>query len=121
MLKERICKYCEKGANCSQVILLAAAEEYGFSLPQEVLDVCSGISGGFGIQGMCSGIVAAVMVLGLLFTEEEVKEKRILFLIRMQERLGALDCGRLSAKREECVGLLEEIAEILEEIKTGIV
>ena len=116
MLRERIVEKSLVGANCSQVILLAAAEEYGFALPQEVLDACKGISGGFGIQGMCSGIVAAVMVLGLLFTEEEVKEKRILFLVRIQERLGALDCGRLSAKRVECVELLEEIAEVLEEI-----
>lgn len=115
MQKESICRRCEAGANCSQAILLAAAEEYGFSLPQEILDACRGISSGFGIQGMCSGIVAAVMVLGLLF-EEEVKEKRILFLMQIQERLGALECGRLAAQREDCVGLLEEIAEVLEKV-----
>ena len=67
MLKENICRYCNKeGKNCSQIILLAADEEYGFSLPKEVLNACRGISGGFGIQGMCSGLVAAVMVLGFL-------------------------------------------------------
>ena len=116
MLKERICRYCKEGANCSQVILLAADEEYGLSLPKEILDACKGISGGFGIQGMCSGVVAAVMVLGLLFDEEEVKEKRILFLIEVQERFGALDCCRLAMHREDCEGLLEEIAEVLQEV-----
>ena len=116
MLKERICRHCEAEANCSQVILLAADEEYGLSLPKEVLDACRGISGGFGIQGMCSGLVAAVMVLGLVFEEEEVKEKRILFLIKVQERFGALDCYRLAMHREDCRGLLEEIAEVLQEV-----
>ena len=121
MLRERIKEKYQTGANCSQVILLAAAEEYGVSLPQEVLDVCKGISGGFGIQGMCSALVAAVMVLGLVFDEEEVKQKRIVFLIQAQESLGALECGRLAVQREDCLELLEEIATILQEvIEAGI-
>ncbi len=119
MLKARIRTHCETGENCSRVILQAAAEEYGFSLPEELLSACCGISGGFGINGMCSGLVAAVMVLGLLFDEEAVKMKRILFLIRVQERFGGLDCCRLSALGEDCSGLLEEIADILQEVIEG--
>lgn len=117
MLKERIRKYCEAKEGCSRIILQAAAEEYGFSLPKELLDACGGINGGFGINGMCSALVAAVMVLGLLFEEEEVKGRRILFLWKAQERLGALDCCRLSeAFGEDCGALLEEIAELLQEV-----
>ena len=81
MLKERIRTDCGNGDNCSQVILRAVAEEYGISLSEELFCACRGIHGGFGINGMCSGIVAGVMALGLL-CEEELKLKRILFLLR---------------------------------------
>ena len=73
MLKERIKKYCQAGENCSRIILQAAAEEYNISLSQDILTSCSGISGGFGIGSLCSGLIAAVMVLGLLFVNSEYK------------------------------------------------
>ena len=71
MLKERIRTDCGNGDNCSQVILRAVAEEYGISLSEELFCACRGIHGGFGINGMCSGIVAGVMALGLLCEEAE--------------------------------------------------
>lgn len=116
MLKARIQAYCDAGENCSRIILQAAAEEYGISLSEDILAACGGISGGFGINGMCSALVAAVMVLGLLFEEEEIRMKRILFLLKAQERFGGLDCCRLSALGEDCSGLLKEIADILQEV-----
>lgn len=116
MLKERVRARCDAGENCSRIILQAAAEEYGISLSEDILAACGGINGGFGIGGMCSGLVAAVMVLGLLFDEEEIKIKRILFLIKVQERFGYLDCCRLSALEGDCSGVLEDIAEILQEV-----
>ena len=116
MLKERIRELCQAGENCSRVILRAVAEEYGISLSEDILSACSGIQGGFGINGMCSGLVAGVMALGLLHEEEEVKLKRILFLLKAQERFGSLDCCRLSVYSEDCGILLEEIAEILQEV-----
>ena len=116
MLKERVQTYCDAGENCSRIILQAAAEEYGIALSQEILSACDGIQGGFGIGGMCSGLVAAVMVLGLLFDEEEVKYKRILLLLRVQEKFGGLDCGRLSAINEDCNDILVELAKILQEL-----
>ena len=112
MLKERIKKYCQAGENCSRIILQAAAEEYNISLSQDILTACSGISGGFGIGGLCSGLTAAVMVLSLLFDEETVKEKRIQFFFLAQEKLGALDCLRLSAN--DCGKILEIIGEVLQ-------
>ena len=116
MLKERVRAYCAAGENCSRIILQAAAEEYGVSLSEDILSACGGISGGFGIGGLCSGLVAAVMVLGLLFDAEEVKIRRILFLVKAQEKFGGLDCCRLSALGADCSGVLEGIAEILQEV-----
>ena len=88
MLKERIRTDCGNGDNCSQVILRAVAEEYGISL----------------------------MALGLLCEEEELKLKRILFLLRVQNRFGSLDCCTLSALGADCSGVLEEIGGILQEV-----
>ena len=119
MLKESVRAYCNVGENCSRVILRAMAEEYHFSLSEDILAACRGIQGGFGINGMCSGLVAAVMVLGLLFEEEEIKMKRILFLLKAQEQFSGLDCCRLSARGEDCNCLLEEIAEILQDVIEG--
>ncbi len=99
MLKERIRTDCGNGDNCSQVILRAVAEEYGISLSEELFCACRGIHGGFGINGMCSGIVAGVMALGLLCEEEELKLKRILFLLRVQNRFGSLDCSGRGLQR----------------------
>ena len=114
MLKERIRTYCQTGENCSRIILQAAAEEYDISLSQDILTSCSGISGGFGIGSLCSGLIAAVMVLGLLFDEETVKEKRIQLFFLVQEKSGFLDCMRLSS--DDCTELLEMIGEVLQEV-----
>lgn len=119
MLKERVRACFEKGENCSRIILQAAAEEYGIDLSEDILGACGGLQGGFGIGGMCSALVAAVMVLGLLFEEEEVKGKRILFLICIQEHFGCMDCGRLSAEEEDCSNILLEIADILQDVIEG--
>ena len=54
------------------------------------------------------------MVLGLLFDEETVKEKRILFFFLVQEKSGVLDCMRLSS--DDCTELLEMIGEVLQEV-----
>ena len=116
MLKERVQARRDTGENCSRIILLAAAEEYGLSLSADILSACSGIQGGFGIGGICSGLVAAVMVLGLLFEEETAKTKRLQFLMQIQERDGFLDCGRLSLQKADCNVLLSEIADILQNI-----
>ena len=114
MLRERIRTYCQTGENCSRIILQAAAEEYDISLSQDILTSCSGISGGFGIGSLCGGMIAAVMVLSLLFDEETVKEKRILFFFLVQEKSGVLDCMRLSS--DDCTELLEMIGEVLQEV-----
>lgn len=119
MLKERVRAYCGTEENCAGIILRAATEEYGITLSEDILSACSGISGGFGIGGLCGGLVAAVMALGLLFDETEVKGKRILFLFQVQETFGCLDCCRLSALGQDCTAVLEEIAAILQEVIEG--
>ena len=116
MLKERVQAWCKTGENCSRIILQAAAEEYGICLSEDILSACKGIQSGFGIGSFCSGLAAAVMVLGLLFDEDTVKSKRIQFLFQVQERFASLNCSSLSLQQEDCEGLLMEIGEILQDI-----
>ena len=119
MLKERVQAWCKTGENCSRIILRAAAEEYGIQVSDDILLACKGIQGGFGVGSFCSGLIAAVLVLGLMFDEETVKSKRIQFLFQVQERFGSLNCSRLSLLEEDCEGLLIQIGEILQDIIEG--
>lgn len=118
MLKDRVRVHSDAGEDCSRIILQSAAEEYGLDLPETLFSACTGLNGGFGINGLCGGLIAAVMVLGLLFDADAVKAKRIQFLSTAQERFGALDCGKLSALGDgaDCCELLEEIAELLQSV-----
>lgn len=115
-MMERAMLLCSQGENCSRAILRAAAEKYGFPLSDELLNSCNAISAGFGVGGMCSALVAAVMVLGILFPTEEAKQKSLLLFCSIQERWNCIDCCRLSANRENCNDLIGEISEILEEV-----
>ncbi len=115
-MKERAMALCAEGENCSRAILVAAAEEFGFSLSEEMMDSCNAISAGFGIGGMCSALVAGVMVLGILFPTEEAKQKSLLLFFKVQENWNCVDCCRLSANRENCNELIGQIAELLEEV-----
>ena len=116
MLKERVQAWYKTGENCSRIILLAAAEEYGICLSEDILSACKGIQSGFGIGSFCSGLAAGVMVLGLLFDEDTVKSKRIQFLFQVQEKFGSLNCCRLSLLGEDCEKLLIQVGEILQDI-----
>lgn len=115
-MKKRAMALCAEGENCSRAILRAASEKYGFPLSQEMLDSCNAISAGFGVGGMCSALVAAAMVLGVLFPTDEAKQKSLLLFFRVQEQFGCIDCCKLSAGREDCNSLIGEISEIIEEI-----
>ncbi|MCQ4936817.1 MULTISPECIES: C-GCAxxG-C-C family protein [Anaerotignum] len=115
-MKERAMALCMEGENCSRAILRAASETFGFPLSEELLMSCNAISAGFGVGGICSALVAGVMVLGILFPIEEAKQKSLILLCRAQGNWNCVDCCRLSARRENCNDLIGEIAQMLEEI-----
>ena len=76
-MKEKTIAYCRAGENCSLALLRAASDQYGFPLPKELIDSCGAVCSGFGIGGICSALVAAIMVLGILFEPEEAKEASV--------------------------------------------
>ena len=96
-MKEKTIAYCRAGENCSLALLRAASDQYGFPLSKELIDSCGAVCSGFGIGGICSALVAAILVLGILFDPEEAKKKRLFFLLAFREKFGAMDCPTLSA------------------------
>lgn len=118
-MKEKTMTYCRAGENCSLGLLRAAADKYGFPLSQEMIDSCGALCSGFGIGGICSALVGAIMVLGILFEPEEAKKRRLFFLLAFQERFGAMDCPTLSAGKLDCTELMGEIGALLEETIAG--
>ena len=115
-MKEKTMAYCRAGENCSLALLRAASDQYGFPLSKEMVDSCGAVCSGFGIGGICSALVAAIMVLGVLFQPEEAKKQRLFFLLAFREKFGAMDCPSLSAGKLDCTELMGDIAALLEEV-----
>ena len=115
-MKEKTMAYCRAGENCSLALLRAASDQYGFPLSKEMVDSCGAVCSGFGIGGICSALVAAIMVLGVLFQPEEAKKQRLFFLLAFRETFGAMDCPSLSAGKLDCTELMGDIAALLEEV-----
>jgi C_GCAxxG_C_C family probable redox protein len=105
-----------QGYNCSRCIIMAAAEKFGFPLPQEVSDCCCGVNNGFGVGTICSALVGSVMVFGILFSEEKTKLMRLELFIQFQEKYGGLNCCMISACREDCDDVIGDIAELTEKL-----
>jgi hypothetical protein len=114
MLGEKALSYYRQGYSCSACILRAGGKLYKLKIPPEIYDMCQGVNNGFGIGEMCSVIVAAVLLLGLIYKDEKlIKQKRLLFLSGMQEKFGSLNCGKL---KKNCSETIREAGNLLEKI-----
>lgn len=112
-------KYYQKGYNCSQCILKACEQEYGLRLPEDCLNMCGAINTGFGVGGMCSVLIAGVMVFGLLFDETDAKRLRLKLLSEFRDKYPSMDCSVLRRERQRginCEQLVCDIAELIEKI-----
>lgn len=115
-LKEIAVRLCMSGENCSRSILLAGAEKYNLQLPVETVSCCNGISAGFGVGGTCSALVAGVMLLGMIYDDDDTaKQKALLLFYMVQGEVGSLNCCSI-AGNENCYGLIGIIADQLENI-----
>ena len=68
--EEVITKFHE-GLNCSQVVLLAFAEELGID-DASVLKIACGFGGGMGHGEVCGAISGAIMALGLKYGQSNI-------------------------------------------------
>lgn len=116
IMKENTLAYLTQGESCSRSILLGAAKTYNFPLCQSTLDSCNAIQAGFCIGGICSALVGAVMVLGILFPEKEAQQKSLLLFSEVQSHWNCLDCCKLTLQMENCQDFIGELCELLDEI-----
>ena len=114
-MSHRAIDLCQEGENCSRAMLRAGAEKYNITVSQEMLDSCNAITSGFGVGCTCSAIVAGVMLIGILFSEEEARKKSLQFFSYSQEEFKSLDCCKIAGE-ENCNNLIGRLAEVLEEI-----
>ena len=110
---EKALEYYKNGESCSRSILLATRDEYGL-VTDEVVRASAAITGGFGIGGFCSALVAGIMVIGLFFDEAEAEKERILLMSDFQCRFSSVNCCCIMRGRDECSDVLEFICRWLE-------
>ena len=117
-MRERAIYYYRQGYNCSQCLMKAAQSRYRLNISRETMNSLSGVNSGFGIGGLCSVLIAAIMVFGLLFDENRVKVLRLKLLTAFTAKYGTVNCGALMASVENgsCESIVGDIAEMMEKL-----
>ena len=96
-------------------MLRAYSEKYQRQLPEECVEMCRGISSGFGCGHICAALVSSIMAMGMAFPIEDMPRLRIEFLDRFYEEYGTLVCPKLKAENE-CVDIVSSAAGIADSI-----
>ncbi len=118
-MKALAIRFYQQGYNCSQCILKAAEAFYAKPISRQCYNMCQGVNTGFGIGGMCSVLIAGIMVFGLFFGDDVVKRLRIRLLTEFQSRHPQMDCQALRKERQGngyCENIVGEIAELVEQL-----
>ncbi len=118
-MKKYAMHFYKDGYNCSACILKAAEKKYNLTISRQCYNMCNGVNTGFGIGGMCSVLIACVMIFGLLFDQATVKRLRIKLLADFSEKYGSMNCDVLKKRRgsgEQCEELIGAIAEMAEKL-----
>ena len=118
-MKERAVMYYRQGHNCSQCILKAAEYTYKIPIPKQCYEMCKGVNTGFGLGGMCSVLIAGVMVFGLFFDEATVKRLRLRLFSDFRDLHPALNCADLVKERKngaKCEQIVRQIAGLVKQI-----
>lgn len=110
-----VTKYLDEGSNCSQSILKAASKKYKFKIDKQLIESCKMINGGFGIGVFCTGIVACLMIFGMLFDENKAKSLRITLLSDFKEKYKTFDCCKL-CKTWSCFEIISFVTNKTDEL-----
>lgn len=112
-------QYYQDGYGCSACIIKAAEHKYGIKLDSKAYKMLASINTGFGVGEMCSVVIACVMVLGLIYGEQDYKKPRLVFLNEFQQQFGSTNCTYLLRYRKEdtmCQNLVESAAKLLDKV-----
>lgn len=113
-LAEAALKYYRNGYNCSQCIIMAYFEIYKRKINPDIINMCGAVNNGFGTGCICSVLVAAIMIFGLIFDEKKARKKRILLFDRFMQKYNCLNCAAISA--EKCDDIIIYVCRITEEL-----
>lgn len=112
--------------NCAEKILYGGNEAYKLGLNNETLKMSAGFGGGMGIGSVCGALSASIMILGILFVQNNAHESTRIkdltkeLLSKYEEAMGEIDCAPLvkahRTKEEKCNNVILKAAEILDSI-----
>lgn len=111
MLGDIAVGYYRAGYNCSQCILMASKDHYNIEFCDNCVKMCCGINNGFGFGGMCSVLIACIMVLSSLIPED-IGRNRILFAEDFNRLNGSMYCGKIKA--DDCETVIKNACNLLE-------
>lgn len=126
MEKEACNNFLNKGYSCSESIVSAAAECN--IVPEDLVNVATGFSGGMGTGCLCGAISGAQIVIGYLNGKFKSNNARVLskkFIEEFKKANGATCCRVLTKnfkdfhspeRKQHCVNMVQSSAKILEQI-----
>lgn len=117
-MKEKAVIYHKQGDSCSASIIKSAIDEGLCS--KELYNAACGFAGGISSGCLCGAVAASIMVLGNIVGEKNAKPVAKEFIEEFKKKHKATCCRVLSSgfegeeRRKNCNKLVEECAEILE-------
>ncbi len=115
-----------QGYNCAETMLHLCDEALELHLTDETYRALGVFGAGMASGEVCGAVAAAAGVLGILYTQGEFnkspdcKQRVQKFLAAVRETLGDTQCRNLRPKYFEpgirCLHLVEQVADLLEEI-----
>ncbi|MGL4790216.1 MAG: C-GCAxxG-C-C family (seleno)protein [Anaerotignaceae bacterium] len=112
-MKELALYYYGEGYSCSKCIILAAKDTYG-RVTKSIVESVNGINNGYGVGSFCSAITAVLIILGLFYDEDQLKEKRMELICGFQENFCSINCSHLTKDRSNCEAMISFVCDYLE-------
>ncbi len=106
--------YCE-GYGCGQCIIKAADEKYSLNLNTDLIRATGALGSGCGYGGLCTVLMAVIMIFGIMFDEITAKSLRIAFLEDFSGKYSSFNCCSLSAKFN-CGDIIKFAADIADRL-----
>lgn len=133
-IKKLTVKLYTEGYSCSEAMVKAASELKLINKtvdPEFLIQIASSFSGGMSSGCLCGAAAGAQIVIGSMFgrkdknvSPKEIKEISKDFVDRFKEKRKVTCCKALTAgfdfsspeRRQNCIGIVEDASEILEEL-----
>jgi C_GCAxxG_C_C family probable redox protein len=112
--------------NCAEKILYGANQAYELGLSKRALKMAAGFGGGMAIEDVCGTLTAAIMVLSILFVQNNAHESTRIkdltkeLLAEYDKAMGSIKCAPLKVEHRteelKCYNVILRAAEVLDSI-----